>query len=237
MADAIVAIQVAAPLRFFVPARRRAPRVEVAYDATSTIGHLVSSLGVPLPEVGRLAVGGAQVSPAYRPQPGDLVVVAPVRRPQPLPGGRARFLLDVHLGSLARRMRLLGIDTRYERDIDDDELARLAPEDDRVLLTQDRGLLHRTAIRERAAYVRGSGADEQLVDVLDRFALATAPFTRCLACNGLLAAASKQDVLPVLEPGTARTYDDFVRCQACGHVYWRGAHARQLDALVAAART
>jgi uncharacterized protein len=232
MAAQHVVIDVADPLLFFVPARRRARKVEVAHDGTSTVGHLVSSLGVPLCEVGRLLADGRPVSPAYRDLAIRLVRVEPVRRPQQLPGGRERFLLDVHLGSLARRLRLLGVDTRYERDLDDEALVRIAVEDDRVLLTQDRGLLHRTAVRERAAYVRGAGADAQIADVLNRFALTTAPFTRCLACNGLVGPAPKHEVLVSLEPGTARTYDDFVRCRACGQVYWRGAHARRLDAMV-----
>jgi uncharacterized protein with PIN domain len=233
MTGAHVAIEVAETLRFFIPARRRSARVEVAYDGTSTVGHLVSSIGLPLPEVGALRVDGDPVDPAYRPRAGQVVTVDPVRRPQPLPEGREAFVLDVHLGSLARRLRLLGVDTRYEHDLDDAALVRVGTEDDRILLTQDRGLLHRAAVRDRSAYVRGAGADEQVADVLDRFRLETAPFTRCLACNGLLEPVGKDEVLGELEPGTARTNDSFVRCRECGHVYWKGAHAQRLDAIVA----
>jgi len=43
-------------------------------------------------------------------------------RPQPLEGP-ASFLLDVHLGTLARRLRLLGVDAAYEREAGDDQLA------------------------------------------------------------------------------------------------------------------
>ena len=84
---------------------------------TSTLGHVVESLGVPLPEVGPLTIKGAQVGPSYLPAAGDVVHVHAVPRPQPVPlepGQHApRFLLDVHLGTLARRLRLLGLDTTY----------------------------------------------------------------------------------------------------------------------------
>jgi len=38
-----------------------------------------------------------------------------------------------------------------------------------------------------------------------------------------------------VEPGTRRTATRFTRCLGCGRVYWRGAHARRLDDLIAAA--
>jgi len=68
--------------------------------------------------------------------------------------------------------------------------------------------------------------------VLDRFAPPLAPWTRCPACNGLLSPAGKADVEALLQPGTLRSYDEFSRCASCGRVYWRGAHASRLDAIV-----
>src|ERR1700746_1254212 len=95
---------IAAELRLFVrPGRRGAP-VTVALDGTSSLGHVVESLGVPLTEAGRLLVNGEPAAPGYRPCNGDVVRVEAVRRPQPLTS--ARFVLDVHLGTLARQLRL-----------------------------------------------------------------------------------------------------------------------------------
>lgn len=220
-------------LRFLLPARRRAAEIEVRHDGTSSAGHLVQSVGVPLTEVGRLVVGGTEVSVSYRPSAADRIEVHPVDRPQRPPA--QRFLLDVHLGSLARRMRLLGLDTSYVPDADDDTLVRAALTEDRVLLTRDRGLLFRRAVTGRAAYVRGDHADDQLADVLERFAPALYPYVRCLLCNGIVHAVDKSEVVGQLQPGTARTYDDFGRCEQCHRVYWRGAHGRRLAAVVRAA--
>lgn len=199
----------------------------------SSLGHVVESLGVPLPEVGSLLVNGQPRAPSYRPRPGDLVVAEPVRRPQLVPADR--FVLDVHLGALARRMRLVGLDAAYANDGDDDELIELANAAARVLLTKDRGLLKRRRLW-LGAYVRGDRPDEQLADVLDRFAPPLAPWTRCLACNGPLSPVPKPSVEHRLLPGTRRTYQDFSRCAECGKVYWRGAHSRKLAAVVESAR-
>lgn len=223
------------PLRMFLAARHRGGELQVDQDGTSSLGHLVQAAGVPLTEVGELLVGDAAASPSYRPRDGDVVWVRAVARPQRLPPGPPRFLLDVHLGSLARRMRLLGIDTRYDVAAPDDELVAAALTEGRVLLSKDRGLLRRRTLRH-AAYVRGSTADDQLADVLRRFAPPLAPFTRCPACNGELRPVAKADVVDRLEPGTVRSYQDFVQCGTCHRPYWEGAHARRLHELVDAAR-
>ena len=219
----------AAELRSFLAPRDRGGRVHVACDGVSSLGHVVESLGVPLPEVGLLAVNGGPVAPGYRLAGGDAAQAWAVRRPQPLPS--ARFILDVHLGTLARRLRLVGIDADYANDRDDDALIEQANATRRVLLTRDRGLLRRRRLW-LGAYVRGARPDDQLRDVLDRFAPPLAPWTRCAACNGRLAPARKLDVEDELPTGTRRTYQAFSRCGTCGRVYWRGAHAARLEVIV-----
>lgn len=232
MDGALAEVTVAAGLGMFLRPSRRGGPVPVVLDGTSSLGHVVESLGVPLTEVGRLLVNGEPVPPGYRPRPADRIRVEAVRRPQPL--AAARFLLDVHLGALARRLRLVGLDTEYRNDADDPTLVGQANQARRVLLTQDRGLLHRRALW-LGAYVRGARPDEQLHDVLDRFAPPLAPWTRCPACNGPLAPAAKSALAPLLQPGTQRTYQAFSQCAGCGRVYWRGAHSQRLDGIIEAA--
>src|SRR5262249_53197461 len=77
-----------------------------------------------LTEVGRLEVNGRPVPARYRPGGGDVADVGAVDRPQPVPVHR--FVLDVHLGALARRLRLAGIDAAYANDASDDALLEQA---------------------------------------------------------------------------------------------------------------
>ncbi len=233
MGNAGLKVIVAPELAFFLRAGRRSEPVEVACDGVSSLGHMVESLGVPLTEVGSLEVNGEIVTPGYRPVGGDQARVRPVERPQHL--DEAAFILDVHLGTVARRLRLVGVDAAYGADADDDALIEQANATHRVLLTQDRGLLRRRSLW-LGAYVRGEEPQAQFADVLDRFAPPLAPWTRCVACNALLSPARKSDVEAQLEPGTRRTYEEFARCQGCGRVYWRGAHAAQLEAIIDSAQ-
>lgn len=229
-----VRIDLAPELRLFLPPGRRHGPMWVPYDGTSSLGHVIESVGVPLPEVGAIEVNGQAATPARRLAGGDRVHVRAVPRPQPVPDHPPRFLLDVHLGTLARRLRLVGVDCAYGNDRDDDALLHQANRERRVLLTQDRGLLRRRKLW-MGAFVRGARPDDQLVDVLDRFAPPLAPWTRCTACNGTLARVRKRDVEAVLPAGTRRTYETFARCRRCGRLYWPGAHHRRLEAIVAAA--
>src|SRR5712691_5976129 len=152
MNQAQALVVIAAELRLFLRPGRRDGSVRVAVDGTSSLGHVVQSLGVPLTEVGRLLVNGEPAAPGYRPGSGDVVNVDPVRRPQHLVP--ARFVLDVHLGTLARRLRLVGVDAAYANDAGDDALIEPANASRRVLLTQDRGLLCRRKLW-LGAFVRG----------------------------------------------------------------------------------
>ncbi|MEV7138661.1 Mut7-C RNAse domain-containing protein [Streptomyces tauricus] len=225
-------VEFAPGLRVFVPHGRRSGATSVATDGSSTLGHVVESLGVPLTEVGALVVNGRPVATSHLPAAADSVEVRAVERPQPVPGAPLRFLLDVHLGTLARRMRLLGVDTAYESlDIGDPALAARSAAEQRVMLSRDRGLLRRRELWA-GAFVYSTRPDEQLRDVLGRFAPALRPWSRCTACNGLLEEASKDEVAEQLEGGTRRSYDVFARCAECGRAYWRGAHHQQLEAIV-----
>jgi uncharacterized protein with PIN domain len=224
-----VVIEFAAELRLFLASRHRGGRVETGIDDTSSLGHVVESFGVPLPEVGLLLCHGERVTPSHRPAEDDRVEVFAVRRPQRVPA--PRFLLDVHLGTVARRLRLVGVDAEYRNDLDDDTLIELANARRRVLLTQDRGLLRRRKLW-LGAFVRGSRPDDQFADLLDRFAPPLAPWTRCTACNGMLAPVAKEIVADRLEPGTRRCHDTFARCESCGQVYWKGAHHERLETIV-----
>ncbi|TQF07135.1 hypothetical protein E6W39_04640 [Kitasatospora acidiphila] len=226
-----ITIGFAADLQVFLAAAQRREQSVVRVDGVSTLGHVVESLGVPLTEVGELLVDDRPVRPGHIPAQGERVAVRGVERPQRLPGP-ARFLLDVHLGTLARRLRLLGVDAAYENlDIGDAALATRSAAEQRVMLSRDRGLLRRRELWA-GAYIYSHRPAEQLRDVLSRFTPALAPWTRCTACNGLLEQTAKAAVQERLAHGTERNYDAFAQCTDCGQVYWRGAHHARLDAIV-----
>jgi uncharacterized protein with PIN domain len=223
-------LQVPEDLRFLLPRARRSGVVRLEAASTDTVGHVVQAAGIPLTEVGTLLLDEYPVPPTAAAVEGVLTL-RPVARPQSTPTVPPRFVLDVHLGGLARRLRILGLDTAYLTEAADAELVSQARAEQRVLLTQDRGLLRRRAL-PAGALVRGSNTAAQLDDVLERFAPDLQPWMRCTRCGASLEPASVEQAAPRLEPGTLRTYTEFARCTSCGQIYWRGAHARRLERIV-----
>jgi len=66
--------------------------------------------------------------------------------------------------------------------------------------------------------------------------------TRVLAPRGGQAEQAKRnrgvckaDIEQLLPLGRRRTYHSFARCAACGRIYWRGAHSKRLEPIVASA--
>jgi hypothetical protein len=226
---------------FLTPARRQ---VDFTFptDATTTVKHAIEALGVPHTDVGLILANGESVDFAYRPQPGDRISVypdfasvdvEPIQRLRPPLERPLTFLADNHLGRLVRYLRLLGFDVAYDHAISDEQLARLAHDDGRVLLTRDRGLLKRKLVTDGYC-VRSHDSREQLFEVLRRYALFDdlAPWTRCLRCNGTLRPVEKSAILDRLEPKTKLYFDDFHQCDRCAQVYWQGSHVGELAAIV-----
>lgn len=205
----------------------------------ASLKHAIESLGVPHTEIGRVCVDGRPGALDEPVHEGCRVDVFPAMPLQPGPGeAPPRFLADAHLGALARQLRLLGFDTLLANDHADHELALLARDEDRIVLSRDRELLkHRLVHRGR--WLRSQRPDAQLAEVAAHYALRERlrPFSRCLECNGLLAPVAREAVLPRLPPAVAAGHREFVRCAGCGRVYWPGTHWQRLMRRVEAFRT
>jgi uncharacterized protein with PIN domain len=239
-------------VRFFgelndlIAPRRRDRRTRVTVHPGTTVKDLAESLGVPHTEIDVIVVDGMSVGFDERLGDGDRMEVYPASPPadlepvirlQPEWSTTPRFLLDVHLGRLARYLRLLGLDAVWRPDATDEELVRASGHEGRILLTRDRGILKRAAVTH-GYLVRATVPRRQIDEVLSRFRL-TGPFTtfgRCLVCNGRLEDADKSDILHLLPPRTRRDYDEFRRCTTCRRVYWKGSHYDRLRAQVADVR-
>ncbi len=234
-----VRVRVYGDLRFFTGQDEQ----DVPIGEPRSVKDLLESVGVPHPEIDVVVVNGDVVGFDRTVRGGDRVaayppwhavdVGSPVRRPRPAP----RFVLDVHLGTLARRLGVLGLDVDYATDRDDAALARIADEHGRILLTRDRQLLMRREI-VHGYCPRSDDPDEQVLEVVRRFVTADdlAPFTRCPRCNHELVEVPKQQVLDRIGPHTRATQDDFRTCPGCDRVFWPGSHVEALAPLVEQAR-
>ena len=207
--------------------KRVSGRFDVDIELPTGLRDLVQSCGIPHVEVGHRHLEGVDSPWGARVDGGAMVELwpaYPADDPEPDP----RFLLDVHLGKLARILRLLGFDASYANRADDDQLAAAAAAERRILLSRDRGLLMRGVVA-RGRWIRETDPEAQAAEVIRSFALgeSTVPFTRCMDCNGVLERADPSTV--EVPPAVADRHAEYRRCPDCRRVYWPGSHHPGLE--------
>jgi uncharacterized protein with PIN domain len=74
---------------------------------------------------------------------------------------------------------MLGFDTLYHNDYDDEELARIACQEPRILLTRDRGLLKRSIVTY-GRYVRATDPRLQVAEIVRHYELGANEATTAL---------------------------------------------------------
>ncbi|MCE0723796.1 Mut7-C ubiquitin/RNAse domain-containing protein [Legionella resiliens] len=189
---------------FIPPERRKVCFVHSVAQKTS-IKDLIESLGVPHTEIEVILVNGKSVDFNYLVQDQDYISVYPVfetfdvselirLRPQAL--RTSRFILDVHLGKLARYLRLLGFDVVYENNLTDEIIIQRSKKEHRIVLTRDIGILKNKSITH-GHWMHNTNPEKQVEEVLMRFQLSNQckPFTRCLTCNGLLKKVDQSKII------------------------------------------
>ncbi len=224
---------------FLPPACRKQAFIHV-FDGTPTVKDRIESLGVPHTEVDLILVDGEPVGFSHKLHGGERVSVYPMfecfelgdacrLRPHPL--REPRFVLDVHLGRLAAYLRLLGFDSLYRNDYEDDQLLWVSRAEHRILLSRDTGLLKRAALTH-GAFLHATDPRRQVREVMDRFQLdaLVAPFTRCARCNGpvTLVHEAEQESVAASIGFVPAAGGRFSRCGDCGQLYWPGSHLVRL---------
>jgi uncharacterized protein with PIN domain len=213
-------------LQDFLHGHPDAGMVVFTFTQKTALKHAVEVLGVPHPEIGLIELDHQTITLEYAVQDGNTIHIHPFEPVADQYGETGPwFVLDNHLGKLADYLRLLGFDVIYARDWPDEQIADYAHEQQRILLTRDRGLLKRKIV-SHGYCVRADDPGDQLAEVVALYHLDqyVTPFQRCPLCNGKLIQVAKDQIVDQLLPLTRKYYDEFTQCQNCGKIYWKGSH-------------
>lgn len=230
----IINIRFYQELNDFLPVPKRKKTFQHTFNGNMTIKDVIESLGVPHTEIDMILVNGDSVDFGHKPCNSDYVSVYPVfesldisnvtrLRPEAL--RNPIFILDVHLGKLAKYLRMLGFDTLYRNDFGDNEIIGISVREKRIILTRDIGILKNSRVTH-GYWIRSQQPGEQVAEVIRRFDLSKLikPLNRCIECNGKIREVEKTEIIGQLKPKTIRYFDEFYRCTNCGKVYWEGSH-------------
>jgi uncharacterized protein len=229
-------------LNDFLPKEKKRVEFVHSFNGTPSIKDIIEAIGVPHVEIDLILVNSESVDFHYLLKDNDFVSVYPVfetleisnvthLREKPL--RETKFILDVHLGKLARYLRMLGFDTTYQNDNDDQTIIRISFDENRIILTRDRGILKVKTV-SHAYYIRNHNPKDQLTEVLNHFDLYQAidPFNRCIKCNGKLERVEKEEIIELLEPLTKKYFNKFFRCNSCKTIFWEGSHFDHMKSFI-----
>ncbi len=147
------------------------------------------------------------------------------------------FLVDAMLGNIAKKLRLLGYDSEFSSNMNDDELILKAKNENRIIITKDE-LLSRQAKKKNVQliHVTANNEVEQLVQIYKKLELTKSVIsgtkTRCTICNNQLDSIDKNQVIGKVPDGVLEQTDHFWKCNECDRIYWEGSHIKNLQKFV-----
>ena len=141
-----------------------------------------------------------------------------------------KFAADRMLGRLVKWLRAIGQDVIYGPHLTGYGLIRAARQENRLILTRDRGLKKKHP--PEFIFIGSDRYGEQLRQVIEACGLEPWDklFTRCLNCNSLLQSRSKESVQEIVPSYVFATQEKFCWCPQCRRVYWPATHHEKMIA-------
>lgn len=141
------------------------------------------------------------------------------------------------LGTIAKKLRILGFDSRYSAAIDDEDLMLVAKKESRIIITKDHQLADNAKKHDILTIEVSTRTEkEQMVEIAEKMSWEKFEFnvhnTRCPVCNGDLQIIEKDQVTDRVPSKVIQNVEEFWSCSDCQHIYWEGTHIRNLKKLI-----
>jgi len=140
-----------------------------------------------------------------------------------------RFVVDRHLGRLAKWLRTLGYDAFFQVDCDDSALREELEKPDTHFVTSTVRITSRLKPKH-FLIVDQADIGKQLSAVVSATGISPKAtlFTRCVICNIHVTKIAKEDCREKVPERVYELFDDFTQCSSCGRIYWMGTHTSRL---------
>lgn len=140
-----------------------------------------------------------------------------------------RFVVDTMLGKLARWMRILGYDTIYYHEIDENKILRGIREG-RIFLTRN-NKWKRLVPQDQLVFIGHNDPKNQIKEVMAGLNLRPDPdiiLERCTICNQKLDDTPADEAEAKIPEYVLNRYKKFLRCPVCNRIYWGGTHREKM---------
>lgn len=149
----------------------------------------------------------------------------------------SRFFVDAMLGNIAKKMRIMGFDTKYLAYIEDDELIRLSKKENRIVISRDEDLVSK-ALKAglRAIFTKNNLEIEQFREIINKSKLKIIKINgeraRCPMCNSETEPENKKNIQGKIPKKVLEYHEKFWRCKTCDKIFWEGTHIKNLQQFV-----
>ncbi len=145
-----------------------------------------------------------------------------------------KIIVDGMLGDLAKWLRLLGIDTRYERNMEDEVLLEEALKENAILITGDEELSYKASKRNIKVILikKNKTRKELLKQLLKELKLDENEInigSRCILCNSILKSVDKAFAIKYVPKKVGSMHSEFWYCENCNKIYWYGSHWKKIE--------
>jgi len=142
------------------------------------------------------------------------------------------------LGKIARKLRILGFDTIYISNIEDDAILDLLFQTERILLTADKGLFYRSKkYNLLSIFLNNNTEIENLVTIFRNLNIKNiylnSNYYRCSICNNKLTFIENPDTIKKeIHQKIFENNKSFFKCYECNKLYWCGSHIKKISLLI-----
>lgn len=148
-----------------------------------------------------------------------------------------KFFVDAMLGNIAKKLRIMGFDTRYLANIEDGELIRISKKDNRIIISRDEDLI-RKALKNgiKAILTKNIHEIEQFREIIKESKLKIIKINgeraRCPMCNSKTELVNKKNIQKKIPKKVLEYNEKFWICKFCDKIFWEGTHIKNLQKFI-----
>lgn len=148
------------------------------------------------------------------------------------------FIADAMLGKITRKLRILGFDTIFIRDIEDNEILDLLFQTERILLTADKALFYRSKKYNLLSIFLNKNTEIENLVIIFRYLNIkninlNSNYYRCSICNNRLTIIENPDTIKKeIHEKIFESNTNFFKCYGCNKLYWCGSHIKKISLLI-----
>ena len=137
------------------------------------------------------------------------------------------------VGRLAKWLRILGYDTFYLKDLDEEKTARLL-DSGRIVVTRNSRLRDHFKNKKNLIFIFHDNYEDQIAQLaaMGLIRRNRNSLRRCTKCNSLLDEIDRDKALNQVPDYVYNTQSKFYSCPSCKRIYWPGTHIRRMNRIL-----